>query len=199
MPELSTDKLKALYIAASLVSCGKHLLIEENIYLKVYVRLVDKACNEYNFSREYLLEEIDDNKHSDEREYRTISIFGFWDHIENCINAIKRIYLIFDRIKSVKGNLNIDKEERILIEKEKTIIVNMRDTVEHLDEKLQSIDTYAISINSTQDGISIYSFNIKFYDLHKLLERFKKIGKEWIKIYSKVNGYVHNKSEHLRF
>lgn len=184
MPELSRDKLKAMYLAASLVSCGKQLSKEENIYLKVFVRLVDKAFNEYLFSRLLLLKEIDDNKFGDKREYRAIFIFGFWDHIENCINAIKRIYLIFDKIKSVKGNLNIDRIERRLIEKEKTIVNKMRDTVEHLDEKLQSIDTYAISINSTQDGIFISSFEIKFLELSDLLERFKKIGKEWIKICS---------------
>ncbi|NHZ85487.1 MAG: hypothetical protein GWP19_06360 [Planctomycetia bacterium] len=187
MPLLAVDNLKANYLASSLISNGEHLLPQENIYLKVFIRLVDKACNEYNSSRELLLEQIDEIKNGEERGYRTIFIFGFWDHIENCINAIKRIYLIFDKIISVRGKLEIDRTERKLIKNHQTIIKNLRNTVEHIDKELQSIDTYTISISSTQDGVSISSYEIKFISLFNLLRRFNEIGKKWINIYSMTN------------
>jgi hypothetical protein len=177
MPELTKGKIKSNYLAASIGSNGKKLSKEENIYLKIYIRLVDKAFNEYDFSRDYLIKDF-------EQGNNVIAIFGFWDHIENCINSIRRIYNIFDRIKSINGALIVDRIERKLIETKKNIITDLRDTVEHLDEKIQIIDTYVISINTKQDGIYISSFELKFNDLHSLLERMKKIGIEWIKLFA---------------
>jgi hypothetical protein len=63
-------------------------LIRRNV-----IRLVDKAIYKYSFAREAVLDQINESHRSNEEMLngRVIYMFGFTDHMENCLNAMRRV------------------------------------------------------------------------------------------------------------
>jgi hypothetical protein len=77
---------------------------KEKMYLRNFVRLVDKSINEYNEARNAIIKEI--------QETQSLYVFEFADHIENCINAFNRLLKQLDRIKSGRGVLKISRDTK---------------------------------------------------------------------------------------
>lgn len=106
MPDLSNlnkDRLVQIYIIASLAAADRDLDKKFITYRKIFVRLVDKAIYEYLLVHEAVINQI--NTKNGE-----ICIFSTVDHLENCINTVRRLFSMFDRINTNKGNpFTVDK------------------------------------------------------------------------------------------
>lgn len=104
MPDLSgldSPLINRLFVQLLL---GEHNLSPKAAqYRKNFVRLIDKALREYDEARNYLLAEVAEAFRPTEEMTKTgryLYIIGFTDHIENCINAVSRLFRLLGRINS---------------------------------------------------------------------------------------------------
>ena len=184
MPDLSNNgNLTGRYLAASMAHEGKNLTDYEKKLLVVYIRLMDKAISEYQTAREYLTQQIEAISR---KEYGNLSIFGFWNYMESCIITTRRIFRIFDKIKSTRGVLKLERVNRKLIEKASREITNIRNDVEHIDEEIRNMKYLVLSVNSTEDGITTGKKEVKFINLANVLSRLQETGILWLKEFAKV-------------
>lgn len=85
------------------------------LYRKVFIRLVDKALREYYEARKAIIAQIAEANRSAEEMItngRQIYMFEFIDHTETCINAVRRLYKLLERIKAEKESPVLPKELR---------------------------------------------------------------------------------------
>ena len=112
-----------------------------SLYRKNYIRLVDKALREYHEARELILAQIAEANRSAEemsRDGRHIYLILFTDHIETCINAVSRLFRLFERIKSERKSPAFPRELRRLLETQGESVAKVRNTVEHMDERIRN-------------------------------------------------------------
>lgn len=132
MPEISDLKTSAiaLYIVTQLVGAGKNMEPHIEKYRKNFVRLVDKAVYEYNEARGAIIAQIEDKQ-------ATIYIPAIINHLENCINAIRRSLKLLDRIRNhPRAPFIMDKNTYKLINSYSKDVTSIRDTIEHIDERI---------------------------------------------------------------
>jgi len=93
MPDLSgLDRLMNRLMVQVLVG-DRGLSRKAALYRRNFVRLLDKALREYNEAREIILAEIAEANRSPKemaKDGRSIYIITFPDHMETCINAVRR-------------------------------------------------------------------------------------------------------------
>jgi hypothetical protein len=160
-----------------------------SLYRRNFIRLIDKAFIEYELARAVILDEIaEENRPTEEmiKTGRYIDLFGFTNHIENCINAIRRIYKLLDRIKTEKESPPIPREKRKLVESKGKSIANLRNIVEHIDElifkdELAPRKPIMLAISKDGNGISISNYDLSFNDLSVLLKNIYAIGQSLLK------------------
>lgn len=180
MPDLShltKIKLVSSYIISSLAASDRNLDKKFILYRKIFVRIVDKAIYEYLLVRETVFNQI--NAKSGE-----IYIFSAIDHLENCINSIRRLFYLFDHIKGNKENpFIIDKILRKSISSYFSQIKDVRDLIEHIDKDIQKgtikdDQPIALKINENASKVSIGEYELSLLDLATLITKFYEIGSE---------------------
>ncbi|TSA44403.1 hypothetical protein D4R51_03870 [bacterium] len=180
MPDLiSLAKMKVLgsYLLSSLTGADDKLDFRFIQYRRVFVRLADKAIYEYQIAREAVIEQINDKDGG-------IYLAKIINHLENCINSVRRLLYLFDRIKSDRKNpFIIDRSLRRLIESKSSQIVDMRDIIEHIDTeilggKIKNDQTIALDISDNASEIMIGGFNLSLTDLSSLITHFHSIASE---------------------
>ena len=112
---------------------------------------------------------------------RYIFMFEFTDHIENCINAASRLYKLLDRIKSEKKSLALPRELRRLVETKIESVKDVRDAVEHMDERIQKDEIapgkpIMLSVSKNADGVIVSNHEIKFQELAMVIEKMHEIA-----------------------
>lgn len=118
---------------------------------------------EYEQARQVILDQIKEaNRPAKEIEKtgRHIVLFGFTNHIEDCINAIRRTYKLLERIKTEEVSPPIPREIRRLLESKSADITNSRNLVEHIDEiisrdELAPNKPIMLAITKNSDGVKI--------------------------------------------
>jgi hypothetical protein len=148
------------------------------LYRRNFIRLVDKALGEYHEARESILNQIADTNR--------IYMPEFTDHIETCINAVARLYKLLDRIKSEPESLTFPREIRRLVETQTQPIKDMRNAVEHMDERIQKGEIapgqpIMLALNGNNDGVVISDCEIKFQELAMVLKRMHEIAQYILK------------------
>jgi len=195
MPDIS--KLETLFpgfMTAIMATEGKMLSPRERLYIRNFVRLVEKAVNEYKKARECIIAQVNETQCNVDVvkcpvHVITLYTFGIIDHLENCINAIRRLFKLLDSVKSKRGGLSIDRNLRKRIESHKTEIIDIRVAIEHIDEKIrEGVGTKPVMIALTDDdeGIQITKYNLKFEDLARLIGYFHKLALQWLDYYCKI-------------
>lgn len=121
------------YLVKTLVGGYLYTSREHERLLPVLVRLLDKASDEYTTTRELILAEIREQNITPEqlKAQNNKQYFHFIkviDHLENCINAINRASNILLTLKAAefKDFLN------------GSILKNIRDKIEHIDNDVQN-------------------------------------------------------------
>ncbi len=152
---------------------------------RLYIRLLDKSVDEYNEARELIVAQIAEGQRSSAemtKDGMHIYMFKFVDHMENCISSVRRILRFLDIIKGNQDGLTFSRTVRKHIESLTSSIVDVRNTLEHMDEKIQNDviqenEPVMLKILDTQDGITIASQSLKFSDLSALIKKLHEIGR----------------------
>jgi len=185
MPDLShLESLIPGFMTAIIGFNGELLTEKERLYVRVFVRLVDKAINEYITVRNYIIKQVEDMKHQGGNLY----YFGIVNHMDTCINTTRRLFNILESIKRQHGGLTIDSDIRKRIERHKSAIKNIRDSEEHINEVIQLGKTsgpFMLSITDDDMGVKIANHTVKFDDLAQSLQYFHKMAFQWLDDYCK--------------
>ena len=90
MPDLSyLETLIPGFMTAVLVADGELLTPRERLYVRIFVRLVEKAINEYTKARGYIIAQVEEAQRSAKamiKHGRKLYLFGIINHMENCVN-----------------------------------------------------------------------------------------------------------------
>ena len=159
---------------------------------RLFIRLIDKAVDEYNAARELIVAQIAEGRRSSEemaKDGRHIYMFKFVDHMENCISSVRRIIRFLNVLKGNQDGLAFSRTVRKQIESLTSSIVDVRDTIEHMDERIQNdiiqtSEPVMLKISDTQDGIMIAAHSLKFSVLSTLIKKLHELGQsmaEWRK------------------
>lgn len=151
---------------------------------RLYIRLLDKTMDEYKEARELIVAQITEGQRSEEemtRNGRYIYMFKFVDHMENCISTVRRILRFLDILKGNQDGLAFPQTVKNHIKSMKTDIIDVRDTVEHMDERIQKDviqenEPVMLTITDSQDGIMIGGQSLKFSTLSTLIKQLHALG-----------------------
>jgi len=164
---------------------GKHgLSPKTSVYLRNFIRLVDKALWEYHEAREAVLAQIAEmNRSSEEmiRDGRSIYLLSFTDHIETCINAVRRLYKLLERIKAEKESPKIPRELRRQVEAIEGTIIGIRGAIEHMDKLIIKGETgvgkpIMATGSENWDALVVSNCELKFEELAMVLRVMHEIA-----------------------
>ena len=159
------------------------------IYRKIYIRLMDKALDEYNEARNHIVEQILEGNRATEqpqRKSRVIYMLKFVDHMENCIGTMRRILRLLETLKKNRQGLIFPQIIRRQIESLSTPLVGLRNTIEHIEGEIQKDNIkedgpVMIKISSEQDGVSVGNHSMSFFEMSTLIKRLHGLGQDLAK------------------
>lgn len=181
MPDLSGEVSPLFpFLAVQLLAGEKGLGRKASLYRREFVRLVDKAVREYREAREILLDEV-------AAKGRNLRFYAFTDHIGSCMNAVSRLSKLLNRIKSEKERPDFPTELRRLVERYSDTVTHVRNTVEHMDERIQKGEIapgkpIMLTCNQEGDKILVSNCEMKFKDLAMLLEKMHELAQHILTI-----------------
>jgi len=150
MPDISDLKHSVVgyFLLTSLAGFDKHHTKQSIKTLSVISRLIDKAKCEYQTARETAVEEEKENKLTYEEIMKRDSGQYMYtcpiiNHLENCINALSRIFKL---IKLLPKEYNFTHQKKI---------IDIRNTIEHMDERISSSKQGSLSLNISEDALSV--------------------------------------------
>lgn len=184
MPDLSNLEPLWTRLVPLLLIGAPGLSKNTGLYLREYVRLVEKALREYCEARNVILEVVAEINHKGKepkQNARLAFVFLFADHMETCIDAIRRIYHLMDGIVRIKEDSTlVPKELRKLVLTNSESITRIRDTIQHLDKDIRdgipSGKPIMLAVNDNADGIVISSHEMKFNQIATVLKRMHEIA-----------------------
>jgi hypothetical protein len=172
------DKLQGqLMLRTVFLGADKDLDRKIAVYRRILIRLMDKALVEYKLSRDALNAQVREKERAPEEMARTgryIYLFSFSDHMENCIHTLRRMLRFTQRIMSDIDAPAIPRLLRRRIEAFGTDVVGIRNTIEHMDNKIQD-DAFEngkpilLSLAGNSDRIEIGSNSLSFETLGSLI------------------------------
>jgi len=151
---------------------------------RLYIRLLDKTVDEYKEARELIVAQIAEGQRNAEemmRNERYLYMLKFVDHMENCISSVRRILRFLDNLKGNQDGLGFSRTVRKHIESLTTPIIDVRNIIEHMDERIQNdiiqeSEPVMLRITDTQDGIMIAGQSLKFSTLSTLIKKLHVLG-----------------------
>jgi len=184
MPDLSDlDSLKKELIPVLLIGADAALGPKDRLHLRTFIRLIDKAVDEYRDARKALIDEItaEEDAKSGKQGAMVILSFAFIDHIENCITSTRRILRTFDRIKGNNPNL-IDRQTNRLITNLSADITAVRDVLEHIDERIhsdeiESNEPVILALSESRDKVFVGSATLRLDQLGSILKKMHNIAR----------------------
>jgi len=184
MPDLSDLRPLRGRLLVLLMVGGKGLSQNTSLYIRNFVRLLDKSLEEYGEARETILAQIEEGKRPPGemmKQGRILHILAFTDHIETCINAIARLYKLLDGIKSEPESPTLPRETRRLVETQTRPIKDIRDTIEHMDERIQKGELAPGKpimpvLSENDDSVVVSNHEIKFKELSMILRTMHEIA-----------------------
>lgn len=150
---------------------------------RTIIRLIDKANRDYLTARDHMIQQLEEGKRSTEElmQGRNIYMFGFIDHIEDCIITCRRLLVLFKEIAEdpcLKDNKAISD---IFDPKLSKAVTDFRNTIEHMQQRISSghiRDGNPVVISLSEDSHSVVIGNdlLSLSDLANLLTRFHFAG-----------------------
>lgn len=184
MPDLSgLDPLMNRLVIQALVG-EPGLSQKTGLYRRNFIRLVDRALREYHEARGLILAQIAEMNRSlaeMSSEGRSIYLLMFPDHIESCINAVRRLYRLLGRIKSEKESPGLPRELRRRIGRLEETIVIIRDAIEHMDELIRNgeiaVGKPVMATGSENwDAVMVSNYELRFEELAMVLRAMHEIA-----------------------
>lgn len=186
-----------------LIGADKVLDKGSQLYIRLFVRLVDKAFSEYENARRLLTKELRTND-------KLANRFNIINHLENSVNAISRSIKILNTIARSKdvdkknNNPKIKQKNKLSInllnflsaesiEKVKKYKTSsIRNRIEHIDEDICFDDfkkDLFLDIDSNYEKITINNKSILLTDYVKILESYHQFVLE---IFSNLPNRITN-------
>lgn len=178
MPDISDLRTSAVghFLAGSLIGAFQTLGKRYELSLAITARLIDKARYEYSQAREAAVAEERESAMSYEEilqrgQGQFLYTATITNHLENCINTLARIYAT-----------NRDYRSSI-----SPTIIEMRNMMEHMDEKLSENTHGPISPDITEDAseIKILFQNKKHPEEGSLILGTASLAEEIRRVHSK--------------
>lgn len=141
---------------------------EAGLCLRNFVRLVEKALIEHREAREVMLKVIG-------KPQNFLMLFDFVNHIETCINAVRRLYKLLDRIKAEPPSPYIPRELRRLVESHEGAIIKVRDASEHMNAIIQD-KPVMLTVSEDNDFVIVTKYKLKFNELDIVLRRMHEVA-----------------------
>ncbi|MBN5152903.1 hypothetical protein JY458_18220 [Stenotrophomonas maltophilia] len=173
-PELERLQPRLLLLAAFIgdgTLSRNAALIRRNL-----IRLIDKAVYEYSLARQAVLDQIAESQRSYEEMLggRVIHMFGFTDHMENCLNATRRS---LDLLQHLRADLSAPAQDRItrrLIDSHAGSLIEVRNTFEHVGDAINNNEfgegeMVVLSYGDDQRSICIGSSSLTFNSIATVL------------------------------
>ena len=195
MSELSDlYSLMPILGAAVMVFRGVHLTKKEQSYLRLFTRLIDKAIYEYSIARDAViagakelegkLKKLPSNLHPLIIGDRPLFIFEFIDHMETCLNTIRRLYGLKDAIDNERGGLKqMERLKRRFVEAHFDELTKIRGIIQHMDDRIQQGESKGpvmLTVSENDEEVEISDRSIRFTDIEGVLRRFHEIAKKWL-------------------
>jgi hypothetical protein len=165
---------------------------EQGLVRRNFVRLTDKAVEEYKRARKAWLDQVEEaHRPMDEMmKGRPLHILGFTDHFETCVNALARLVRQLERMGKY---FTINRTSRRVIDSLSGDLKSARDGLEHLDEWLQNGELVegqpiALMIGDRGDAASFGKYELKFKDVELLIRRLHQVSRELLGIDSTVSA-----------
>jgi len=140
------------------------------------VRLVDKAVYEYSLAREAVIDQIEESQRSYEELVagRIIYMFGFTDHMENCLNAMRRSLDLLQHLRSDPSAPSQDRIKRRLIEAHAGSLIDVRNIFEHVGSAINNNEfgedqMVILSYADDQTGVCIGKHSLSFSSIATIL------------------------------
>jgi hypothetical protein len=195
MPDLSDlDSPLVGRLLVQLLVGERDLSPKTRLYRRNFIRLVDKALREYHEARELILAQIAEMNRSAEemsRDGRLLFIIRFPDHIETCINAVRRLYKLLGRIKAEKESPRLPREVRRQAETIERPVVDIRDAIEHIDDVIRDDELapgkpVMATVSENGDAVVVSNYQLKFEELATVLRKMHEIALHLLIIKSDV-------------
>lgn len=175
MPDISHLKPKAIgcFLAGSLVGRDSNKTTTERKMLPILARLIDKAIIEYNLAKEAIEEEEAETKMTFDQIIKRDQGQFFYtctiiNHLENCITTLARIY------KMKENHLRHDRNQNL---------IDIRDSIEHVDERIRDTVDEPPVLNISEDSLVI---EVAARNQGKIFIKTKDIAKEIINLYKEI-------------
>ncbi len=176
IPDVEPNKsIVSCYLSYSIVGANSGVERKVELVRRNLVRLIDKSVYEYRIARDAMVNEIEKSNGG------IIYTCTITNHLENCINSIKRSLNLF---KYIKRNKNCPKINRTLIKKIEALenkMGDIRNTIEHIEGKIQEDkieSTQSVALRLTEDykTIKIGEYSIGLFELVNLMDNLQEIG-----------------------
>jgi hypothetical protein len=153
-------------------------------YRRNFIRLTDKAISEYHEVRDLLTADVRETNATTKELKKTglhFYMVAIVNHIENCINAISRLYKLLVRINSGKESEVFPRQLFKLLNTKYDMVKSLRDSIEHIDEQIQSDEITTgkpimLTINEAGNGIAISNFEMSCQNLASVLTHMNEIA-----------------------
>jgi hypothetical protein len=152
MPDISDLKpsITGAFLLTSLVGLDANKTKDEISCLSVIARLIDKARYEYLIAREATIDEEKEGKLTydkiikrDEGQY--LFTFTIINHLENCLNALSRIYKLHKLLTPKNQFLTPQKQN----------VNKTRNHIEHIEDRIARSITGSRSLNISGDALTV--------------------------------------------
>lgn len=178
MPELYPElgRLQPqLLLAGAFVGNGT-LSSNAALMRREVIRLMDKAIFEYSLARQAIIDQIAEGQRPYEEllKGRIIYMFGFTDHMENCVNATRRLIALMQHLRGDRSAPSQDRIKRRLINAHADPLIDIRDTLEHMGEMISKdeiLDGHpvVIALGDDQATIQLGRHSLSFLSLSTIL------------------------------
>src|SRR5690606_37830179 len=145
----------------------------------VAVRLIDKAVYEYSLARQAIVEQIAESQRPYEEmsQGRVIHMFGFTDHMENCLNATRRLLSLFESPRSDRSAPTQDRIKRRLVDAHAGSLVDIRNILEHMADAVNADEVgkgnpVVLSLGDDERSVVVGPYSIAFESLATILQAF---------------------------
>jgi len=154
------------------------------LFRRVFIKLMDKSIIEYQEARKALNLQVEESKRPPKEMQETgriIYMFSFSDHMENCINSVRRLLRLLERINGEKDAPIIPRDKKRFLSSQGKRLIDLRDAFEHMDERIQrdeigNDEAIMVKLGGSDDRIEIGAYQITFLELAGIISNLHELA-----------------------
>ena len=186
MPDLSKlERLQgALTLRVVFTQADAKVGRKAALFRRVFIRLMDKSIAEYQEARTAINSQVQESKRPPKEMQETgriIYMFSFSDHMENCINSVRRLLRLLEKINSDKDAPTIPKDKKSFLFSQGKRLIDLRNTFEHMDKRIQhdeigTNEAIMVKLGGSDDRVEIGPHQITFLELAGIISKLHELA-----------------------